>query len=83
MLVDIYKQIFKFITNCGYLIYHIGGQIQRYTLEQRKKLVRKRKLLSNLKQVFHRCLRRPSINYEQEQKICSLIFNERNRLNRG
>jgi len=82
-LVDIYKQIFEFIANGGYLIYHSGGIVKRHKPEQARRLAYKRRLLSDLKQVYHTCFRRKSANYEEEQKICSLIFDERDRLTRN
>ena len=81
-LIDIYKQIFEFIANGGYLIYHSGGIVKRNKPEQARRLAYKRRLLSDLKQVFHGCLGKQSANYEEEQKICSLIFDERDRLTR-
>ena len=80
-IVDIYKQIFEFIANGGYLIYHSGGIVKRHSPEKTRRLAYERKTLSDLKQIFHGCFGR-SVNYSQEKEICSLIFDERDRLNR-
>jgi len=80
-IVDTYKHIFEFIANGGYLIYHTGGIVKRHSQEKTRRLAYERKMLSDLKQIFHGCFVR-SINYEQEKEICSLVFDERNRLNR-
>lgn len=80
-IVDIYKQIFEFIANGGYLIYHTAGIVKRHSPEKARRLAYERKKLSDLKQIFHGCFVR-SVNYAREKKICSLIFDERNRLNR-
>lgn len=80
-IVDIYKQIFEFIANGGYLIYHSGGIVKRHSPEKTRRLAYERKILSDLKQIFHGCFVR-SVNYKQEKEICSLIFDERDRLNR-
>jgi len=78
-IVDIYKQIFEFIVNGGYLIYHSGGIVKRHSPEKTKELVYKREILGDLKQIFHGCLI-GSANYKREKEICSLIFNERIRM---
>ena len=78
-IVDVYKQIFEFITNGGYLIYHTGGIVKRHSPEKTRRLAYERKMLSDLKQIFHGCFVR-SVNYKQEKEICSLIFDERDRL---
>jgi len=78
-IVDIYKQIFEFLANGGYLIYHSGGIVKRHSSEKTRRLAYERKMLSDLKQIFHGCFVR-SVNYKQEREICSLIFDERERL---
>jgi len=51
-LVDIYKEIFEFIANGGFLIYRTGGIIKYREPEKARKLAYKKRLLSDLKQVF-------------------------------
>jgi len=77
--IDMYKQIFEFIANGGYLIYHTAGVVKRHSPEKTRELKYKRQVLNDLKQIFHGCFVR-AVNFEQERKICSLIFNERVRL---
>jgi len=78
-IIDIYKQIFEFIANGGYLISHTAGIVKRHSPEKTRELKYKRKVLKDLKHFFHGCFVR-SINFEKEQEISSLIFDERVRL---
>lgn len=78
-IVDIYKQIFEFIANGGYLIYHTAGIVKRHSPEETRRLAYKRKILSDLRGIFHGCFF-DRVKHEEELEICSLIFDERIRL---
>lgn len=75
-IIDVYKKIFDFIANGGYLIYHTSGIVKRHSPEKSRRLAYERKILKDLKQIFYGCFGR-SVNYEQEKEICFLIFDER------
>jgi len=77
--IDIYKQIFEFIANGGYLIYHTAGVLKRHSPKKTRELNYKSLVLNDLKQIFHGCFVR-AVNFEKEQEISSLIFDERVRL---
>jgi len=79
-IIDTYKKIFDFIAKGGNLIYHTAGIVKKHTPQKTKELSVKREILKDMKHIWHGCIIGDVSTYYEERKICSLIFNERQRL---
>ncbi len=78
-ILDVYKKIFDFIARGGNLIYHVGGIIKKQTPEKIQSLKYEKELLKDIRYRFFGCFGGFG-NFNEEREICSIIFNERDRL---